>query len=78
MLFHFQLNNPIWPDAQPCANYLLAFGAGVIVWLTRHTIFQSDTGVSEAHVPRQDGTAQASRPAGVTHGYDGGGGWRVG
>jgi hypothetical protein len=34
-LFHFQLNNPLWPDAQPWDMYLFAGVAVVVVWLDR-------------------------------------------
>jgi uncharacterized protein len=33
MLFHFQLNNPFWPDGQPWDMYLFAFVAVVVVLL---------------------------------------------
>jgi len=38
-LFHFQMNNPLWPDAQPWENYLFAAAAIVVVVLNRKTIF---------------------------------------
>lgn len=31
MLFHFQLNNPFWPDGQPLDMYLFAIVAGLVV-----------------------------------------------
>jgi membrane protease YdiL (CAAX protease family) len=34
-LFHFQMNGPAWPDAQPWENYLFALVAVVIVLLNR-------------------------------------------
>jgi uncharacterized protein len=34
-LYHFQMNGPAWPDAQPWENYLFAFLAVVIVMLNR-------------------------------------------
>jgi len=39
MLFHFQLNNPLWPDAQPYDMYLFAASAVVVVWLNRGAMF---------------------------------------
>lgn len=46
VLLHFQLNNPIWPDAQPWDNLLIAIIAAVVVWLNRQTMFRRDTGVT--------------------------------
>ena len=34
-LFHFQMNNPLWPDAQPWENYLFALVAVVVVVICR-------------------------------------------
>lgn len=39
MLFHFQMNNPLWPDAQPYDMYLFVAAAVVIVWLNRRVLF---------------------------------------
>lgn len=38
-LFHFQLINPLWPDAQPYDTYLFVLVAIVIVWLNRTAMF---------------------------------------
>lgn len=46
-LLHFQMNNPIWPDAQPWDNYLLAAAAIIIVVLNRRKMFKRDTGVTD-------------------------------
>jgi hypothetical protein len=35
MLFHFQMNGPAWPDAQPWENYLFALIAVGIVIINR-------------------------------------------
>ncbi len=40
-LFHFQLINPLWPDAQPYDTYILVVAAVVIVWLNRMSMFTS-------------------------------------
>lgn len=45
-LVHFQLNNPIWPDAQPWDNLLIVLCAIVIVWLNRKQMFQHGNGVT--------------------------------
>ncbi len=38
-LFHFNLMNPIFPDAQPYDTYLLAVVAIAVVWFHRRTMF---------------------------------------
>ncbi len=50
-LLHFQLNNPIWPDAQPWDSYLLAALAVVVVVLNRRTMFKRDAGVTQILMP---------------------------
>jgi membrane protease YdiL (CAAX protease family) len=51
VLLHFQLNNPMWPDAQPWDNLLIAAIAVVIVWLKRRTMFQRGSGVTDILMP---------------------------
>ncbi len=53
VLIHFQMNNPIWPDAQPWDNLLLAIAAVIIVWLNRRTMFQRGSGVTGILMPAQ-------------------------
>jgi membrane protease YdiL (CAAX protease family) len=53
VLFHFQMNNPIWPDAQPWDNVLLVMVAVIIVWLKRRTMFQRGSGVTDILMPEQ-------------------------
>ncbi|MBN2047449.1 MAG: CPBP family intramembrane metalloprotease, partial [Anaerolineaceae bacterium] len=52
-LLHFQLNNPIWPDAQPWDNALLAGLTLLIVVLTRRTMFQRGMGVTDVLLPEK-------------------------
>jgi membrane protease YdiL (CAAX protease family) len=47
ILYHLNIMNPIFPDAQPWDSYLLAMVAAVIVFLDRRQIFQRGTGVME-------------------------------
>lgn len=47
VLFHFQMNNPIWPDAQPWDTLFFMGAAVVIVWLNRATLFQRGSGVTD-------------------------------
>jgi len=53
VLFHFQMMNPIWPDAQPWDNLLFVIAAVIIVWLNRRTMFQHGAGVTDILLPRQ-------------------------
>lgn len=50
-LFHFQLNNPIWPDAQPWDSVLFVAAAVVIVVLNRRALFDRSTGVTTVLMP---------------------------
>ncbi len=50
-LMHFQLMNPIWPDAQPYDTYLLAAVAVVVVWFNRKTMFSRQGGITEIIPP---------------------------
>jgi uncharacterized protein len=47
VLFHFQMMNPLWPDAQPWDNLLFIITAVIVVWLNRHTMFQHGSGVTD-------------------------------
>lgn len=50
-LFHFQLNNPLWPDAQPWDSVLLVAIAVAVVILNRRALFDRATGVTEVLMP---------------------------
>lgn len=52
-LYHFQMMNPIWPDAQPWDNLLFAIVAMFIVVLNRHTMFKKGTGVTDVLMPEE-------------------------
>ena len=45
-LFHFQLINPVWPDAQPYDTYLLVVAAVVVVWLNKDSMFRKEGSVT--------------------------------
>ena len=47
ILYHIQIMNPIFPDAQPWDNFLFAIAAVIIVVLNRHQMFQRGAGVTE-------------------------------
>jgi uncharacterized protein len=50
-LLHFQLNNPIWPDAQPWDTVLFGLAALIIVILNRKTMFSHDSAVTTILYP---------------------------
>jgi len=47
MLFHWQLINPFWPDAQPYDTWILAAVAVIVVWLNREKMFTREAAVTE-------------------------------
>lgn len=47
MLFHFQMNNPLWPDAQPHDMYVYVLAGVLIVWLNRRSLFSREQAVTE-------------------------------
>ncbi len=53
VLLHFQMNNPIWPDAQPWDNFLLEILAIIIVWIYRSKMFQAQAGVTDILMPEK-------------------------
>ena len=50
--FHFQLMNPIFPDAQPYDTYLLIVVASLIVWWNRKDMFTKEKSLTEV-IPNQ-------------------------
>ncbi len=58
MLFHFQVNGPAWPDAQPWENYLFALVAIAVVALNRRAMLTSKDAVTEVLLPRPVRNAQ--------------------
>lgn len=57
VLYHFQMNNPIWPDAQPWDTLLFVTAAVIIVWLKRRAMFQRGSGATNIRMPEQGDTA---------------------
>jgi len=51
-LFHFQLINPIWPDAQPYDTLFFVAAALLVVWINRKDMFCRDAGVTEV-IPKK-------------------------
>ena len=50
-LFHFQLINPIWPDAQPYDTLFFVAAALLVVWFNRNAMFSREWVVTEV-IPR--------------------------
>jgi hypothetical protein len=50
-LFHFQVNGPAWPDAQPWENYLFAVVAIAVVILNRKTMLTRTNAVTDVLMP---------------------------
>jgi membrane protease YdiL (CAAX protease family) len=53
-LYHFQMMNPIIPDAQPWENLIFAIVAVVIVVLNRRSMFKKGAGVTEVLMPERE------------------------
>ena len=47
MLFHFQMNNPLWPDAQPYDMWVYVATAVAVVGLKRRSLFDKAHAVTE-------------------------------
>ena len=56
-LFHFQLNNPIWPDAQPYDTFLFVAAAVLVVWFNRKAMFTIEGTVTEVIPQAEPGDA---------------------
>jgi membrane protease YdiL (CAAX protease family) len=54
MLFHWQLINPFWPDAQPWDTWILLAVAVIVVWWNRDWMLRRDGAVTEV-VPARGG-----------------------
>ena len=52
-LFHFQMNNPLWPDAQPWDTLIFVMVAVIIVLLNRRKMFQREEGVTAVLMTEQ-------------------------
>lgn len=45
-LFHLQLINPLWPDAQPYDSWLFVIVAALVVWFNRRSMFTREGAVT--------------------------------
>jgi membrane protease YdiL (CAAX protease family) len=52
-LFHFQMMNPVFPDAQPWDILLFVIAAVIIVWINRKTMFKRGNGITEVLMPEK-------------------------
>jgi membrane protease YdiL (CAAX protease family) len=50
-LYHFQMMNPAFPDAQPWDTLMFLIAAVVIVWVNRRDMFQRGSGVTDVLMP---------------------------
>ena len=51
VLFHFQVMNPLFPDAQPWDILFYIVTAVVVVWLNRRQMFQRGSGITDVLMP---------------------------
>ena len=52
VLFHFQMMNPLFPDAQPWDILIYIVVAVIVVWLNRRQMFQRGSGVTDVLMPK--------------------------
>jgi len=60
-LFHFQVNGPAWPDAQPWDTLVYVLAAVLIVVLNRKTMLTRDGAVTEVLMPGDEGNPDEGR-----------------
>ena len=60
-LYHFQMMNPIFPDAQPYDNIIWMGVAVIVVWLNRDKMFRRGEGVKEVLMPEEEDAPAAAR-----------------
>ena len=53
ILFHWQLINPFWPDAQPYDTWILVGIAAIVVWWNRDSLFTRKSAVITV-IPSED------------------------
>ncbi len=59
--FHFNLMNPVFPDAQPYDTYILIGVAVIVVWLNRKVMF-TRAGAFTAVIPKDEGSMVSHNP----------------
>lgn len=58
-IYHFQMNNPIWPDAQPYDSLVFASIAVATVLVNRHTMFSRSAAWTHVLMPGAEPAAVA-------------------
>ena len=56
ILYHFQMMNPLWPDAQPYDSFILIGVAVLVVWLNRSNMFKRGSGTTDVLMPAEVGS----------------------
>lgn len=59
-LYHFQMMNPAFPDAQPWDTLMFLIAAIIIVWINRQRMFKRGEGVIDVLMP-----AESAEPSGL-------------
>jgi len=59
-LYHFQMMNPAFPDAQPWDSLFLVIAVAVIVWINRREMFRLGSGVQDVLMPETGGLKRTS------------------
>lgn len=59
--FHFNLMNPVFPDAQPYDTYILIGVAFIVVWLNRKAMFTRE-GAATAVIPADENSVVSHNP----------------
>jgi uncharacterized protein len=60
-LFHFQMNGPAWPDAQPWDMLVFGIAAALIVLLNRKAMLSRNGAVTEVLMPGEEGGPDDAR-----------------
>jgi hypothetical protein len=64
-LFHFQMMNPAFPDAQPWDTLMFTIAAVIIVWLNRRKMFQRGSGVTDVLMVAQEVSNRLRESSGI-------------
>lgn len=59
--FHFNLMNPVFPDAQPYDTYILIGVAFIVIWLNRKAMFTRE-GAATAVIPANESSVVSHKP----------------
>jgi hypothetical protein len=57
VLYHFQMMNPIFPDAQPWDILIFVGLAVIVVWQNRRQVFERGAGVTDVLLSKDDEAA---------------------